>query len=169
MFKIGDYVIYGMNGVCIMNDIGPLDFQESKNERLYYTLTPINAKGRKLFTPVDNDKVIIRPLISRKEAKELVDDFANTEISWHHDPRKREENYKLALKSCDCRKLIKIIKILYFSKESRLAEGKKVIASDEKYIQLVEDSLYGELAIALGINREEVEGYILKRGELLNL
>lgn len=163
MFKLGDYIVYGTNGVCTVDEIGTIDFQENKKFRLYYTLTPVYAKGSKLFTPVDNDKVIMRPIISKEEAEALVNNITNIETSWYTEERKCVEGYKSALKSCDCRELIKIIKILYLSKQSKLAEGKKVTASDEKYFLLAKDSLYGELAIVLGIQKEKVEGYITER------
>ena len=44
--------------------------------------------------------------------------------------------------------------------QERIAEGKKVTASDERYFHMAEESLYGEFAIALGIEREEVKDFI---------
>ena len=58
---------------------------------------------------------------------------------------------------------MKIIKTLYLRKKSRLAEGKKVTAVDEKYLKIAEANLYGELAIALEMKKDEVESYIFKR------
>lgn len=162
MFAVGDYIIYGNNGVCKVETIGPVDCA-STNDRLYYTLTPIYTKGSKVFTPIDNDKVIMRPIISREEAIDLVDDISNIDVLWIQDDRKRDECYNQALKTCDCRELIKIIKELYLRKQSRIAEGKKVTTSDERYLHLAEESLYGELALALGIEKTEVKDYISER------
>ena len=46
---------------------------------------------------------------------------------------------------------------------ARIAEGKKVTSSDSKYFHIAEDSLYGELAISLGMEKEEVKDYIHER------
>jgi len=162
MFAVGDYIIYGNNGVCKVETIGLIDYVSS-NGRLYYTLTPIYTKGSKVFTPIDNDKVIMRPIITKEEAMKLVDDITIIDVLWIQDERKREECYKQSLKTCDCRELIKIIKELYLRKQSRIAEGKKVTSSDERYMSLGEESLYGELALALRIERTEVKDYLTER------
>lgn len=162
MFVTGDYIIYGNNGVCKVETIGPMDY-ESSNGRLYYTLTPVYTKGTKLFTPIDNDKVMMRPTISKEEAMILIDDIRNVEVLLIQDDRKREESYKQALKTCDCREFIRIIKDLDLRMQSKIAEGKKVTSNDERYLHLAEESLYGELALALGIEKTDVKDFISER------
>ena len=44
----------------------------------------------------------------------------------------------------------------------RLSDGKKATAIDEKYMNMAEESLYGEIGIALDIPKEDVLEYILK-------
>ena len=56
-----------------------------------------------------------------------------------------------------------MIKTLYIRKQSRLAAGKKVTSSDEKYLHLAEESLYGELSVVMGIPKDEMEEYIAGR------
>ncbi len=162
MFAVGDYIIYGNNGVCKVESIGPLD-HGSSNGRLYYTLTPVYTKGSRVFTPIDNDKVIMRSIITKEEALEIVDDITNIEVLWIQEERKREESYKNALKTCDCRELIKIIKEINLRRQAKNAEGKKITNSDEYYLNMAEDGLYGELALALEIDKTEVENYIAIR------
>ena len=60
----------------------------------------------------------------------------------------------------ECREWIAIIKTSYFRKMKRLASGKKSINVDEKYLNIAEKFLYGELAAALGMKKEEVKSYI---------
>ena len=38
--------------------------------------------------------------------------------------------------------------------------GKKLASVDERYLKMAEDSLYGELAVALDIEKDEVEKFI---------
>ena len=64
------------------------------------------------------------------------------------------------MRKCDCRELIRIIKTIYYRMQSRIAEGKKITASDEKYFHLAEDRLYGEFAIILGMERDQVRDFI---------
>ena len=70
MFNVGDFVVYGSKGVCKVVSIGSLPTGDA--DRLYYTLAPVYIKGSTVFTPVDNTKVVLRKLISRDEAEEIL-------------------------------------------------------------------------------------------------
>lgn len=167
MFEKGDVIIYGNNGVCTVEKIGPLDSKMTSKGRIYYTLQPFYRKESRIFTPADNEKVLMRSVIGKKEAMELIDDINHIESLWIPDEKSREYEYKEAIRKCDCRELVKIIKTIYSRKQSRIAEGKKVTAVDEKYFHMAENSLYGELAIPLGMTKEEVKNYIIERVEQL--
>ncbi|SHJ45202.1 transcriptional regulator, CarD family [Hathewaya proteolytica DSM 3090] len=165
MFSKGDYIVYGNSGVCKVENVGPMSSNSSMKERVYYTLMPYYSKNTKIFTPIDNEKIIMRRVMSKEKAVQLIDDMKNIDSLWIQDERKREQEYKEAFKKCDCRELVKIIKSIYTRKASRMAEGKKVTSGDEKYFQLAEESLYDELAISLGIDREDVKDYVLTRAD----
>ena len=44
---------------------------------------------------------------------------------------------------------------------SRLKQGKKITATDERYLRMAEGNLYSELSIALGIPESGMEDYIM--------
>ena len=161
MFEIGEYVVYGTRGVCQVEKIGEVNMGEKG--KLYYTLIPVYQFGSRIFTPVDSNKVIMRTVISKKEAMKLIDDIENIETIWIIDEKTRELTYKEAVRKCDCRELVKIIKTLYVRKMFRIAEGKKVTANDEKYLKIAEDSLYGELAFPLEMDKNKVESFIIEQ------
>ena len=48
---------------------------------------------------------------------------------------------------------------------ARMALGKKITATDEKYLHMAEESLYAELSLALGIPENEMGAYITKQVE----
>lgn len=165
MFEVGDYLIYGSVGVCRVDDIGPISIERNASKRLYYTLTPVYETGSRVFTPVDNEKVIIRSVISGAEAKDLMNAIPEVETLWVPFEKGREQIYKEAMKKCDCREWIRIIKTLYLRKQARIEEGKKAVNMDEKYLHIAEDALYGELAIPLQMKTEEVENLIKEKCE----
>lgn len=163
MFKIGEYVVYGMNGVCRVEEIGPMNLSGIDSNKEYYTLLPLYTKGSRVFTPVDNQKVVMRPVISRQDACNLIDEMKSVERIEVADDKHRELAYKEALKSCDCRELVRIINTVVKRKKERLAQGKKMSACDERYLKQAQDSLYGEFAISLKMEKDEVEDYIERR------
>lgn len=167
MFEIGDFIVYGTNGVCRVDAIGPMDLGGVTGDRLYYTLVPVYDKGGRVFTPTDNKKVIMRPVITKDEAVKLIDDIGEIDALWITDDKKREVEYKEAIRKCDTKVWIRIMKMLYQRRELRLAEGKKITASDERYFSMARESLNGELAIALDISKDDVESYIEERMQAL--
>lgn len=163
MFEVGDFIIYGSNGVCRVENVGSMDMKGVPSDKMYYTLVPVYSSKSKVFTPVDNAKVIMRPVISEQEAYELIDHIKEMQGFSIEDEKNRDIVFKEALKKCDCRELIRIIKTVYEKKLARQAEGKKMTAGDERYFKIAEENLYGEFAVALGIKKEEVGSLIEQR------
>lgn len=161
MFKIGDYVAHYKEGVCEITAIGKLNMSCSDKKKNYYTLKPLYDMGGTLYTPVANDRNQIREVIA-EEARTLIKDMPNIEELWVADEKRREAFYKEALRKNECREWIAIIKTSYLRKKKRLSSGKKVINVDDKYLNIAEWFLYGELAVALHMTKDEVKDYIRK-------
>lgn len=163
MFEIGEYIVYGNTGVCRVVEVTKMAAPGTKDDRLYYTLEPVYDKGCRLFTPVDNQKVIMRPVLTRQEADELIGQIKEIDVLWVKDEKNREQIYKETIRTCSCVEWVRMIKTLYIRRQSRLAAGKKVTSSDARYLHLAEESLYGELSVVMGIPKDEMEEYIAKR------
>lgn len=116
-----------------------------------------------MFTPVDNNKVYMRPILSKEEADALIREIPEIGQLWVGNDKLREESYRNAMKSGDCREWIRIIKTLYLRKQQRIQQGKKTTAMDEKYLRLAEERLYSELSIPLGIPKEDMADYITEQ------
>lgn len=163
MFQTGDYVIYGSKGVCRVQDIGPLDFSGTQKGKLYYTLIPCYMEGSTIYAPTELGNTVMRPIMTREEVMELIQEIPNLEELWIRDERTREASYKEAIKECDNRELVRIIKTIYNRGRSRMTEGKKMTVADNKYFKMAEDNLYGELAVSMGMTREEVKDFVVER------
>ena len=163
MFKKNDYIVYGSAGVCRVEAVGPLSVAGMSQTKEYYTLEPVYEKGSRVFTPVDNEKVVMRPILSREESDRLIDEITGLDPLQIADERSREDTYKEAMRKCDCREWVRVIKTLHQRIEERFAQGKKATSSDEKYLHLAQDSLYGELAFSLSIPKEKVEDFITEK------
>ena len=163
MFEKGSYIVDGNSGVCQVEDIITMDMKGVPRDRLFYVLNPSAQKGGKIFTPVDNEKTHMRPVLTPEEASKLIDEIPEIEELWIANEKLREAQYKECMKSCDCKEWIKIIKTLYLRKRARSAQGKRITSTDEKYLRMAEDYLYTELEIPLGIPKARMEAYIGER------
>lgn len=165
MFNKGEYIVYGTTGVCQVRDITAMSTDGSGKEKLYYVLEPVGVSGSRIMTPVEGNKSILRPILSRDEAYRLIDGIQDVDQLWITDDKQWESKYKEALKTCDCREWIGIIKTLHFRKKDRLARGKRLTEVDERYLKKAKENLYRELSIPLEIPAEEVETFIAERIE----
>ena len=160
MFNVGEYVIYGSQGVCRVESIGPLELSGISKDKQYYTLSPIYQAESKVYAPVDNNKVVMRHILTKSEVEALIGRICDIDTIIVANDRLRETVYKEALHTCNCEDLIKVIKTIYIRKQDRIREGKKSTNSYERYLKLAESALYGEFALVLDMKRDEVESYI---------
>lgn len=161
MFEKGELVIYGSNGLCDITDIKTVDIPGIDKDRLYYILSARNSKCT-IYVSADGDLSKMRKLISKEEAESLLLNVKEIEPLKLKDEKKPDAEYKKALQKYDCMELFKLIKCIYLRRKQKLDEGKKINASDEKYMHLAEDMLYQELGVVLDIPKEQVLDYIIK-------
>lgn len=165
MFEKGEYVVYGTKGICEVREVTTLQLDGTRKDRLYYMLCPLGRKDSKIFVPVDSNKTMMRRVISREEAGNLIRRIPDIQEITLENEKLREETYKQCLRSCDCSELVRVIKTLYVRMNQRVAEGKKVTATDERYFRMAEDSLYSELSLVLDIPQGDMEQYIVSQME----
>lgn len=160
MFKIGDYVICGNKGVCTVENITTLDIAGVDRERKYYILKPLYMGGSTVYVPVDSSRESMRNVLKREEAERLIEAIPEIPLLAITNDKLTEQVYKECMKANSCEELIRMIKTIYLRKQKRIQAGRRVTAVDAKYFHMAEESLYGELAVALDIDRKDVEGYI---------
>lgn len=163
MFEIGDYIVCGNNGICTVESIGTIDVPDVNPERLYYILQPVYAKGSVVYIPVDNEKIVMRKILTKEQAQALIDKIPEIETIPELNDKLREEKFKECLRHHDCTDWIRIIKTLYLRRQAREERGQKVTAMDARYLKVAEENLYCEFAMALGIDRDEVLDFIEHR------
>ena len=160
MFEIGDYIVYGTNGVCRVEAIGSAPFEGVSPDKLYYTLSPVRNPGGHIYTPVDNKKIVMRRILTPEEAQQLIASMPDIQPLTVSNEKTIELLYKSSLNSCDSVQWVQVIKTIYNRKQDRLAIGKKITAVDDRYMRIAEDNLYGEMSIVLDMDRSQITDYI---------
>ena len=161
MFKVGDMVMYGANGVCEVTDISTQKFAGMDSARQYYTLAPLFEKCV-IHAPVDRVKVAMRPVISKQHAQELIEMIPSLEVRPYHGKGVSEvsEHYKAAIKTFALKDLLEVTLSIYAKKAELEGEKRKFGAVDEQFMRQAQDLLFGELSVALAMPIEEVPGYV---------
>lgn len=70
MFSVGGYIVYGVEGVCRVEEAGKLKVAGLDKNRAYYRLRPYYHDGT-IYTPVDG-KAVMRPVLTREELERLL-------------------------------------------------------------------------------------------------
>jgi CarD family transcriptional regulator len=156
MYKIGDYIVKSMNGVCRVEDITHLDIPGADRKKVYYLLIPVDDADGKIYAPAEVINTSTRTVMSEEDAWNLIRKIPEVNAEWIENDRMRQEKYKEVLKKCDPEALVGIIKMAYTRKRRRIAQGKKNTVIDERYFQMAENNLHSELGFALHKNKEEV-------------
>ena len=161
-FSIGDLIIYGETGVCRVVAIEERPFLDKVTN--CYKLQPI-YQSCVIYTPADNSNVYMRPILSAAEAEKLVAEFneVNPVELPQGAPRMVSEAYDKIIKSHDCCELAGLILAIYRKRRTLIENKKKLSAIDERYVKKSEDLLFGELAVALNLERSQIAEIVIEK------
>ena len=162
MFCIGEFISYGNSGVCeVMGTEVMEPSAGSPAGRECYILRPLHDQSCKIMTPVDNQKVIMRNLISPEETKQLLEDIPQIETLPEQSARQQEISYSKALHSGNCREWLCLVKTLTQRIESRRKKGKKVTATDDRYFKAATEKLVEEFSVVLKMDAGEAKDMLM--------
>ena len=163
MFQINDTVIYGVHGVCKIENIEVKEFMGEKKE--YYVLKPVNATAATIYAPTNNEKTLekMRRILSEQEVYHLIESMPEKEMIWFPNENERREQYKKVIAKGDHMELIGMIKALYLQKQKREAKGKHLYLSDERFFKEAENILYDEFQYVLNVKKEELLNLIFSK------
>ncbi len=158
MHSIGDFVIKPNTGICRIASIEMMNL--GGGEKAFYVLLPIRDERAKFFVPADAERARIRAVMTKEEAKAFISAMPGIEELEIVNEKAREQQYKAAILSNEPRALVEIIKNLHQRKQRRVAQGKKVTATDEKYFRQAESALFAELSFSLKLSVDDIHSLI---------
>ena len=167
MYKIGDIVVYGTEGICEVCDITEKTFGNETIE--YYVLIPVEKEGQTVYVPKNNEKVLarMRHILTEAEADELLEAEPSKPREWEPVDRERQKIYKEILLCGTSADILGMTRMLYMHQIEQHEKGKKLHAIDERFMNEAESLLFGELAYIYKIPVAEVLPMIIsKKGTL---
>lgn len=161
MYQAGDLIMYASTGVCRVQRVGTLD-GNPKDSTQYYTLDPV-FDTETIYTPVDT-KLFMRPVMTKEQAQALIVRIPDIphDVCGGCDGKLLSERYRACLNTHKNDDLIRLIKSVYLKNEGAIKAGRYMGQVDQQYMKRAEKLLYGELAVALGMDIDQIEPYIKK-------
>ena len=161
-FDIGEYVSYGINGMCNIEDIRPMQLSQSVEKMMYYILRPESNPKSTIFVPVNNQKLVskMRELMTKDEINAMLVRMKDRTLEWEKDVRFRTESFHEILNNGVNQDLILMIRCLHRKRQELVQLGKKLPARDSNTLKTAERLVEEEFAHVLHIKCEEVSDYI---------
>ena len=82
---------------------------------------------------------------------------------WSENRRERKERYTQILRGDDQKALIGLISSLYFRKQDQESRGRRFSTMDESAMKSAENLMLQEFGVVLGLEPEQVRGFIADR------
>ncbi|MBO5448964.1 MAG: hypothetical protein J5994_06510 [Ruminococcus sp.] len=163
MYKTGSVVSYGSSGVCRID--GEIRQRVKGEMKQYLVLKPVFRDNSTVYIPLDNNKLMsrLKPVITDTEAEEVISAMSDCDERWISDDGQRTVLFREILSEGDVKRVAMMVHSLYMHRKSQLAKGRKLHASDEHFFKDAEQLLFDQLAHALGIQPDEVGGYLTRR------
>ena len=161
MYCVGDFVVKPNTGVCKIDKIVLLN-PDGTEEKEYYVLLPVENEKSKMFVSVDVDRKRLRPAMSEEEARAFIREIPDIDETDIPSDKLREQQYKEAFRTNEAEALVGVIKSLNSRIKSRIAIGKKITSTDERYLHQAERALYTELAFSLKTDYSKIRDKIME-------
>lgn len=157
MYKIGTYISYRSEGVCVINEIKQQKFGALDTASEYYVLSPIVDLNSKLYVPVNNEVLVskMRPLCSADELNAMVIELREEKMEWIKEPRPRNNAFREILSLGDRVALIKLVHTLVAQAEVFESIGKTLTQGDEMTLKRAKDMLIAEFSFTTDVNNEQ--------------
>ena len=165
MYEIGQQVLYGSHGVCMVTGVERMCFGKTKAN--YYILEPVEKTGAKFFVPVENEIAVakLRRLLTREELLALLRSDQVRKYPWIADESQRKLRFRELINSGARAQLMGMIGALHRHKRAQLAAGRKFHQSDENFLNDAQKLLNAEFAQVFGLEPKNVNAFILKELE----
>ncbi len=160
MYGSGDYVIYGIHGVCRV--MGREKQLVNRKRTEYLVLEPLGQAESRFYLPVANETAMakLRPVLSPEAMSELLASREIRQDAWISEENQRKQHYRDLISSGDRTALLKMTSSLYRYRESQFAAGRKFHQCDENFLRDAEKLLASEIALVLEKTPEDARTYL---------
>lgn len=154
MFEVGDKVLYGVVGVCEIEQIGTPPIKGISGD--YYYLQPVFDSKGIIYSPVNSNKVMMRLIMSVKECDKLKERAKNCKKDSEFAEKITPIQYDELIKSQDPLKLMRLVRALYVIKNERAKDLRKMKSADSRMLLAARKLLYGEFATVYEMDFDNV-------------
>lgn len=161
-FSEGKCVVYRSSEICRIVSVETRCL-DGVNEREYCILCPINSAGSTYYVPLDCAEDKLRELLTREQVLCLIDGMRDVKTEWCDDGNERKARHNEILSGSNYSRIIGMTRSIRSEQVRRSAQGKKLLAADERAMKAAETLINREFGYVLGIDESKVGEFIRER------
>ncbi|MBQ4630942.1 MAG: hypothetical protein IJB70_08170 [Clostridia bacterium] len=160
MFKSGDTVLYGSEGVCKITEITTKKFGNDDIE--YYILSPVFRSSSTFFVPTQNEKLTskMHHLLTLDKIMQIIENSTQDD-AWIENESLRKESFRSVLSSGEMQSIVSVYKCIVRHKEEIELTGKKLHKHDEIIYKDAHRIIYEQLSMFMDLSKDDVENIVL--------
>lgn len=160
MFEIGQWVMYGIHGVCRVAGTEKQLVNRKRSE--FLVLEPLNKAESKFYLPLGNPAALakLKPVLSEEELRALLNSPEVREDHWIDEESRRKMYYKDLITRGDRKEILQTIYALYRYKAAQMEAGKKFHLCDDNFLRDAEKLISSEIALVLEMTMEQARDYL---------
>ncbi len=160
MFECGDWVVYGMHGVCRV--VGREKRLINRKQTEYLVLEPMTQNESRYLLPTGNPTAMakLKAVLTAGELKALLSSERIHQDVWISDENQRKQNYRLLISGGDRVTLLQMVNSLYRYQAAQAAAGRKFHQCDENFLRDAEKLISSEIALVLHLTQEQARDYL---------
>ena len=156
-YNINDKVVHSREGLSYIADVTNIGGND------YYVVRKLVDGKENCYVMIDRTDNIIRPIMSEKEAKEVIKYMKTVEANFISNTKQRRDQYKKRLLSGDVLDLAYLARQLYFfNYYNEHGQQVKLGPTDLQMLKDAESILFDEFALSFNCERSEVNKKVAK-------
>lgn len=156
-YQVGDFLVHEGSGVCQVEDIDDMELMGKGSKKTYYCMSSVYKAGAKVFTPVTGSTVRLRPVADEATFTNILENIDDIECISESNDRLLQEKFKEVMAEFTPEAFARVVKTVLIRKWQRIQSGKKVMALDEKTLNVAGRKLYEEMAFSMGRDVADAE------------
>lgn len=163
MYQCGEFVVYGVHGVCRI--LGTEKQLVNRKRTEYLVLEPIVQNESKFYLPTQNPTAMgkLKAVLCRDELNELMESDIIRKDCWIKEENQRKQYYRDLIGNGDRVALMQMVSSLYRYKDEQAAAGRKFHQCDDNFLRDAEKLLCSEISLVMELPADEARDYLRRQ------
>jgi len=164
-YRIGDKAIDKTGAIFEVEKMEEQDFGGGTS--VFLVMKPFfsndYSKDYRMYVPLGNADKILRPVMTKEQALDLIDQMAGLTGFPEVPPRERKVQFQNIISTGDRKEIYRVIKSLIEYRNKRKQNNKPFSDFDTKLLKNLETMIQNEISVALGISPSFVADFVKQR------